>query len=170
MVRQGQVFVEGLAARVGPAQGGGGAVDAVVVLGEGGLGALAVDLAGGGDEGRGESALFAGVRGGEAQQGRGLLHIGLDGLDGPLDDAADAHGRGQMVNLVESTQSVHLAQGRGEVGADQPQVRVPGALGVEGEVRETARGEVVDDRDAVAAGQKFAHEVRADEPGASGDQ
>lgn len=99
-VRQGQVFVDGLGAGVGPADDGGRAIDHVVVFVEGDLGSLAVDLGARGDEDLGGVARGAACIG-KAEEALGLGDVGVDRADGVLHHQAHAHGGGEVVDLVE---------------------------------------------------------------------
>jgi hypothetical protein len=83
------------------------------------------------------------------------VNVGLDALDGALDDEFDPHGRGQVVDLIKdlTTQGRQLV---GTVPRADAQVRV---LRDTLEVVGTPGRKVVDDRYPVPAGQEQLDEV-----------
>src|SRR5207302_8774392 len=94
MVDEGQDLIHSLGGRVAPTQLPGRAEDAVVVLLEGPVLVLPVDLAGGADEDLGSAG------GGRLEEVFGAADVGDHRLQRAIDDQLDADGGGQVVDHV----------------------------------------------------------------------
>ena len=114
-----QEFVQGLGAGVGPAAGGGRAHHAVVPLGEGDLLALAVDLAGGGQQGPGGDSgrRLAGRR----RCRRTIVSIVWTGWS---TTSAHPHGAGQVEDRLAFRHAALDGRGVGHAGDAQLEVRL----------------------------------------------
>ena len=163
MVRQSQVLVERLRARVRPARRGRRPVHHVVVLVKGHALALAVDLRAAGNQHRGPPE---GTIGGAPQQGAGLLGVGLDAADRVCNHELDPDGRGHVVDLVELVASgLRPVEPFPKVGMHEGQTLV----GI-GQVRADAGREIVHDHHGIAAGQQPLDQMGTNKARAAGDQ
>ena len=149
------------AIHVSPAADGGGAVAAVVVLGEGQLVVLAVDFARGGDQ-----HLLA-VPAGQLEQGLGALDVRLHGGDRLLDDELHAHRRRQVEDHVGLLDEPFHHEGIEDAVDGESETRVVRKMR---DVFEPAGGQVVDYVDLMPLVEQVFTEVRADETGATRDQ
>ena len=161
VVGERQPFVERLGTGVGPPRPGGGPEAEVVVLVEGKLRALAVDLGRRGDQ---HELPLAGRR---IEHDLGRADVGLDGVDRLLHDQAHADRRRQMdrrVAAVDELDDQRLVERRTDA------VGEPWRPDQVLDVRHAAGRQIVEDEHAVAAGEQPFREMRPDEPGAAGDE
>ena len=132
----------------------------VVILAEGDLGGLAVDLRRGGEDHP------LPVLEGEAQDRLGAADVGVDGRQGILEDVSHPDRRGEMEDTIH--------------GGDEPFQEMLVEDGVVDEVEhgiakqvpdvfDLPRGEIVDDEDLVSALDECVNQMRADVPGAAGN-
>ena len=135
--------------------------DEIRVLAERHVVALAVDLGGRGDHD--QLLLLVGV----LEHHFGAVHVGLDRADRLLDDQLDADGRGEMKNDVAAVDELREER----LVLDRVDEVFESAAALEmRDVFDGAGRQVVEDEHLVAAIEQRLGEMRADEPGAAGDQ
>src|SRR5271156_6523357 len=159
-IGEGEKFVEGFGGGVAPSAFGGGAEDEVGVFVERDVGIFAVDFGCGSDEDA--LAFFAGG----FENHLGAVDVRFDGADGAFDDELDAHGGGEMDDDVGVVHE--LGDQLAIFDVVEVIFHLAGSFQV-ADVVHASGGEIVEQDDAIAAGEETFRQMRTDETSAAGD-